>query len=766
MFGRLKDKLPGWAILLTLDFLVLQVSFFLIYWLRYSVEVFPGDMVGASPDLVSYILPDVVITICWIVVFAVFRFYRRGEIKWLFEEVTRVISATSFGMLVLVVLMLDLTDPLAEFKYSLFIYWGVILTGLILNRMYYFRYIQSGRKLSESEYNRMITTQKRVFVIFLDLAAIVAAYVGAFLLRFGGEIPRTEMSLMTNTVFVVMIIRFAMFAYFKVYTGLYRYASINDLLQIIKAVTAGSVILLIPVYFFHIPLFPRSVFILEWLLLVFLAGILRFGIRAGREIIPGILRPGKRLLIVGAGDAGEMIAREIKSSPELPYQPVGFIDDDASKKGMRIHGIPVLGDSNDIQRIVNKHRISQIMIAIPSASSQQMRRIILKCRNARVDFKTIPPLKDILDGKVSLQQVRDIEVNDLLGREQVSLDEGVIRNFITGRRVLVTGAAGSIGSEICRQTARFNPEALLMFDRAENNLYRLEIELNSKYTPGNRSVVVADINDESKVDHVFNEFQPDVVFHAAAYKQVPMMEYFPEEAIKNNVAGTRRIAEAAKRHNASAFVMISTDKAVRPTSIMGASKRIAEMLISEIARGSSTKFVTVRFGNVLGSDGSVVELFTKQIQRGGPVTVTDPRVTRYFMTIREATLLVMMAGSYGTNGQLMVLKMGEQVKIVDLAKDMITLAGLTPNEDVMIEFIGLRPGEKLYEELFIEEEGMLPSAHPKITIARTVESKSPDLITDIEHLQGLANQVRRSEIVDKIRVLVPSYTPTGHILKS
>ncbi len=766
MFGKSDNRFPGWVILLALDFLVLQVSFFLVYWLRYGADILPNEIVDVSPDLTSYIVPDLIVTACWLVIFGVFRFYRRGPIKWLFEEVTRVISATSLGMLALVALLVDFTDPLAEFKYSLFIYWGVILTGLILNRMYYFRYIQSGSKLSESEYNRMITTQKRVFLIFLDLAAIVAAYVGAFLLRFGGSIPRTEMSLMTNTVFVVMIVRFAMFAYFKVYTGLYRYASINDLLQIIKAVTAGSVVLLIPVYFFNIPLFPRSIFILEWLLLVFFAGALRFGLRAAREVVPGILRPGRRLLIVGAGDAGEMIAREIKSSPELPYQPVGFVDDDSTKKGMRIHGIPVLGDTNDIQRLVEKNRISQIIIAIPSASSQDMRAIVQKCRNAKVDFKTIPPLKDILDGKVSLKQVRDIEVDDLLGREQVTLDEGVIRNFITGRRVLVTGAAGSIGSEICRQTCRFNPEALLMLDRAENNLYRLEIELNSNFLPGSRSIVIADINDDAKIDHVFSEFRPDVVFHAAAYKQVPMMEFFPEEAIKNNVVGTRKVAEAARRHNTSAFVMISTDKAVRPTSVMGASKRIAEMLISEISKGSTTKFVTVRFGNVLGSDGSVVELFTRQIERGGPVTVTDPRVTRYFMTIREATLLVMMAGSIGTNGQLMVLKMGEQVNIVDLAKDMITLAGLTPNEDIMIEFVGLRPGEKLFEELFIEEEGMLLSAHPKITIARTVESESANLFADIEHLQGLASQIRRIEIVDKIKELVPSYTPTGQILKS
>ena len=426
----------------------------------------------------------------------------------------------------------------------------------------------------------------------------------------------------------------------------------------------------------------------------------------------------------------------------------------------------MLGDQSDIGDVVEKKHISEIIIAIPSASSRQMRSIISKCRDAKISFKTVPPLKDILDGTVSIHQVRDISVDDLLGRTQVNLDEGIIRNFIHGRRVLVTGAAGSIGSEICRQTARFKPETLLMLDRAENNLYKLEIELSSKFPDAVKKVVIADICDEAKTDKIIGDFQPDIVFHAAAYKQVPLMEYFPEEAVKNNVIGTKIVAEATIRHGVSAFIMISTDKAVRPTSVMGASKRIAEMMVRSLAGNSSTKFVTVRFGNVLGSDGSVVELFTSQIEQGGPVTVTDPRMTRYFMTIREATLLVMVAGSIGSSGQLMVLKMGEQVRIVDLAKDMITLAGHVPNEDIEIEYIGLRPGEKLYEELFVEEEGILPSNHPKIMIAQTTGPDGDNLLPDIEELHSLALQIKRDEIVDKIREIVPTYTPTRHTLKS
>ncbi len=761
MNAKLKDRLPGWLMLLALDVVALQISFFLVFWLRYH-----GGGPGKSVGLMSYLMPDVVVTASWLALFAVFRFYRKEPIKWLFEEVTRVVSATSLGMLILVVLLVDFTDPLAELKYSIFIYWGVILLLLVGNRIYYFRSIQSGERVSSEELHRMMATQRRVFLIFLDLFAIIASYVGAFLLRFGGSIPRTEMSLMTNTIFVVMVVRFAMFAYFKVYTGLYRYASINDLIQIIKAVTVGSILLLIPVYFFKIPLFPRSIFILEWMLLIFLSGALRFGLRAVREIMPTILRPGKRTLIIGAGDAGEMIAREIRSTRELNCQPVGFIDDDPAKRGVRIHGIPVLGDQTELEKIVEKKHISEIIIAIPSASSVQMRNIIQRCRNAKVSFKTAPPLKDILDGRVSMNQVRDISVDDLLGRDPVSLDEGIIRKFIMGRRVMVTGAAGSIGSEICRQTARFHPEILVMLDRAENNLYRLEIELSSSFREVDKVVVVADVCDKKKIDSLINEYQPDVIFHAAAYKQVPLMEYYPEEAVKNNIIGTRTVAETAIRYGVSAFIMISTDKAVRPTSVMGATKRIAEMMVNAMSNEGDTKFVTVRFGNVLGSDGSVVEIFARQIENGGPVTITDPRMTRYFMTIREATLLVMMAGAIGTNGKLMVLKMGEQVKIVELAKDMITLAGFTPNEDIEIEYMGLRPGEKLHEELFIESEGMLPSIHPKIMIAQTTGSDNDTLMNEIDELYALALDTRQTEVIDKICKIVPSFTPNRQMLRS
>jgi FlaA1/EpsC-like NDP-sugar epimerase len=765
MLRRISNKTPGWLLLLVLDLLVLQIAFLLVFWIRYKSNLFAVSVDSTSVGLASYLIPDVVLTACWLGLFALFRFYRREPGKWLFEEVTRVISATSLGMLILVLLLVDFRDPLAEMKYSVFIYWGVILLLLVGNRIYYFRYVQVGKRLSQEEHHRMVATQKRIFLIFLDLVVIVLSYCGAFLLRFGGVIPRTEMSLMTNTLFVVLVVRFAMFAYFKVYAGLYRYASINDLLQIIKAVTAGSVLLLIPVYFFKIPLFPRSVFVLEWLLLVFLAGGLRFGLRTAREIMPTILRPGKRTLIVGAGDAGEMIVREMRSSSELNYQPVGFIDDDPAKRGMRIHGIPVLGDQTELEKIVVKKHISEIIIAIPSASSDQMRRIIQRCRNAKVSFKASPPLKDILDGKVSINQVREISVDDLLGRDPVKLDEGIIKKFIAGRRVMITGAAGSIGSEICRQTCRFGPEAVVMVERAENNLYRLDIELSDKYPDVNKVAIVADVCDSGKIYSLMSEYRPEVVFHAAAYKQVPLMEYFPEEAVKNNIGGTRTVAETSIGHRVSAFVMISTDKAVRPTSVMGATKRISEMVVNALAVESDTKMVTVRFGNVLGSDGSVVELFTRQIERGGPVTVTDPRVTRYFMTIREATLLVMMAGAIGANGQIMVLRMGEQVKILELAKDMITLAGFVPNEDIAIEYIGLRPGEKLQEELFDQGEGNLPSKHPQIMIAKT-SGTHEQILDGIDELNELAVGARKEDIVAKIQQIVPSFTPKREMMKS
>lgn len=747
-----------------MDIAALQIAFVIIYWLRYSSGLFPPLSQAEASALSSYALPDAILTACWLGIFTLFRFYRHEPAKWLFEEVTKVISATSLGMLILVIFLVDFTDPLAEMRYSVFIYWGVILALLVANRIYYFRYHRSDEHAWDDDYHRMLMTQRRVLLIFLDLAAIVIAYAGSFFLRFGGSIPRTEMGLMTNTIFLVMVVRFAMFAYFKVYAGLYRYASINDLLQILKAATAGSVLLVIPVYFFSIPLFPRSVFVIEWLLLVFLAGGLRFGLRAVREIVPAMLRSGKRTLIVGAGDAGEMIARELRGAKDHGYQLIGFIDDDPTKKGMRIHGIPVLGDQAEIEPIVEKRHIEEMIIAIPSASSGQMRSIVERCRNAKVSFKTVPPLIDILNARVSMREVRGIRVDDLLGREPVHLDDNLIRSFVSGKRVLVTGAAGSIGSEICRQTARYNPDILIMLDRAENELYKLDIEIRSRFPEANRATEITDIRDSNKLDLLMSKTRPDVVFHAAAYKQVPLMEFFPEEAVMNNIIGTKTVAECAIRNRVSSFVMISTDKAVRPSSVMGASKRIAEMLVTSLSRTSDTKFVTVRFGNVLGSHGSVVELFTYQIEHSGPVTVTHPQVTRYFMTIKEATLLVMMAGAIGRNGQLMVLKMGEQVKIVDLARDMITLAGLVPDVDVPIEFVGLRPGEKLHEELFVEEEGILPSLHPKIMIATSIGSDDPELATKIDRLKLLASEVRRQEVIEGIRDIVPSFVPASQTL--
>jgi FlaA1/EpsC-like NDP-sugar epimerase len=413
---------------------------------------------------------------------------------------------------------------------------------------------------------------------------------------------------------------------------------------------------------------------------------------------------------------------------------------------------------------VEKRHIEEMIIAIPSASSGQMRSIVERCRNAKVSFKTVPPLIDILNARVSMREVRGIRVDDLLGREPVHLDDNLIRSFVSGKRVLVTGAAGSIGSEICRQTARYNPDILIMLDRAENELYKLDIEIRSRFPEANRATEITDIRDSNKLDLLMSKTRPDVVFHAAAYKQVPLMEFFPEEAVMNNIIGTKTVAECAIRNRVSSFVMISTDKAVRPSSVMGASKRIAEMLVTSLSRTSDTKFVTVRFGNVLGSHGSVVELFTYQIEHSGPVTVTHPQVTRYFMTIKEATLLVMMAGAIGRNGQLMVLKMGEQVKIVDLARDMITLAGLVPDVDVPIEFVGLRPGEKLHEELFVEEEGILPSLHPKIMIATSIGSDDPELATKIDRLKLLASEVRRQEVIEGIRDIVPSFVPASQTL--
>jgi FlaA1/EpsC-like NDP-sugar epimerase len=465
----------------------------------------------------------------------------------------------------------------------------------------------------------------------------------------------------------------------------------------------------------------------------------------------------RRFLIVGAGNAGEALLREMLRRRDANYDVVGFIDDDPAKQGMSIHGITVLGNVEQLPQICEKSTIDEIAIAIPSATRKQLRHVVQVCQGTALRFSTVPSLTDIASGKFSVSQMRHVDINDLLGREVVQLDMAQLEKFLKDKVILVTGAGGSIGSEMCRQVCAFGPKLLLLVEQAENPLFFIERELRKNFPDVQMKAVICDIAETARVSQVYEQYHPQVVIHAAAHKHVPLMEGNPGEAIKNNVIGTRNMANAADAFGTDDFVMISTDKAVNPTSIMGSSKRIAEMYIQDLNNTSKTHFMTVRFGNVLGSNGSVIPIFNKQILEGGPVTVTHPEMTRYFMTIPEASQLVLQAATMGSGGEIFLLDMGEPVKIVDLARELITLSGFRPGEDIEIEFSGLRPGEKLFEELSIEGEDMIPTKHPKIAIWKTISKDRQTLRDGIGKVIDIAHTQDRSKIVAAIKGLIPEF---------
>jgi FlaA1/EpsC-like NDP-sugar epimerase len=492
--------------------------------------------------------------------------------------------------------------------------------------------------------------------------------------------------------------------------------------------------------------------------IMFLA-LLRMAIRLYFEAFrPGEADRLKRLLIVGAGNAGEALLREIQRMPIAQYEVIGFIDDDPIKQGTNIHGIPVRGTVEQLPKICEDQNIEEIAIAMPEATHHQRRRVVqVFDKGTKIRFRTVPSLTDIASGKLRVSQIRDVSINDLLGREAVELDLDLIEAFLKDKTILVTGAGGSIGSEMCRQVCNFSPKLLLLIEQAENPLFYMEQELNKQFADIPVKAVVCNITDKMRVEEIFETYKPQVVIHAAAHKHVPLMELNPGEAIKNNITGTITVAEAANNYGATNFVMISTDKAVNPTSIMGSSKRIAEMYIQDLSRTSKTHFVTVRFGNVLGSEGSVVPIFKKQIAEGGPVTITHPKMKRYFMTIPEASQLVLQAATMGKGGEIFVLDMGEPVKIEDLARDLITLSGFKPGEDIEITYTNPRPGEKLFEELSIEGEDMQRTRHPKISIWKNKPMDRDTLRAGINELATIAQTQNYDEIVQKIKELVPEY---------
>lgn len=603
-------------------------------------------------------------------------------------------------------------------------------------------------------------------VMLTHLLIFVLAYTGAFLLRFDFSLPANYQSLMWHTLWVPLVVKAPLFYAAGQYAGWWRYVGLRDVLAVTRAAALSTLIFLALNYLFlENRLFPRSIYILDFLSTVVLISGARVAVRLLRELLAaramargqGELR---RLLIIGAGDTGETLLREINKNRNLLYHPLAILDDDKRKHGLRIHNVPVVGAIDKVAEVVEEHGINEIIIATPSATGDQLRAIYEKIQSTGIKPRILPAVENVLEGRFGLGALREIAIEDLLGRQEVKLDQKAIASYLRGKVVLVTGAGGSIGSEICRQVCRFGPAKLLMLEQAENPLFFIERELRRHYAEGNIEMVpvIADICEAERMDQVFARWKPDVVLHAAAHKHVPLMEANPGEAVRNNFLGTRNVARCADRHGVRNFVMISTDKAVNPTSVMGTTKRLAELYVQAMATQSQTRFIAVRFGNVLGSNGSVVPIFREQIRRGGPVTVTHPDMTRFFMTIPEATQLVLQAATEGASGQVFVLDMGEPVKIVDLARDMIRLSGFTPDEDIKITFTGPRPGEKLYEELSLDKENIRKTGHEKIFIGDVAQLPLETLEKEAAAMLALITEgATRTEVKTHLKSLVPEY---------
>ncbi len=563
---------------------------------------------------------------------------------------------------------------------------------------------------------------KRIsFLVLLDIVFANLAFLGSLLIRFE-TIPLEQWQFYLATFLPYTVIRLLSNHFFGIYRRAWRYASIDEVLAIVGAVSVGSVFSVTLCLFWFGSLPARSIVVLDWFLNIGLLGGSRF---LWRMVAPFInvlptVQPNttlKNVLIIGAGDGGVLVARELRNHYKGEVRLVGFVDDDQKKQNQRILGFPVLGTKEQIPAVVNQYGVDEIIISMPSVPRKVIREIVAVAQEPGKTVKILPGVFDLIEGNVTVNKIREVQIEDLLGRDPVKVDIVGMSAYLADHVVLVTGAGGSIGSELCRQIVSLKPKKLLLLDNCENNMYDIEMELKAK-SKVEIVPLVKDIRDRRSIETIFAEYKPDVVFHAAAHKHVPLMEQNPEESIKNNVFGTYQVAAAAHRHGAKRFVLVSTDKAVNPTSVMGASKRIAEMIIQHLDTISSTTFVAVRFGNVLGSRGSVIPLFRKQILAGGPVTVTHEKMIRYFMTIPEAVQLILQAGALASKGEIFVLDMGEPVSIMDLATTLIRLSGLQPYVDIDIKITGMRPGEKLYEELLTDEENVNTTTHERIFVAK------------------------------------------------
>ncbi|MGE4298733.1 MAG: polysaccharide biosynthesis protein [Desulfovibrionaceae bacterium] len=608
-------------------------------------------------------------------------------------------------------------------------------------------------------------------LLLLDLTLVLGSHWLAYVARFEGAIPREQMENLAAMMPYFGAIKLGCLFYFDLYRGMWRYTSIPDLFNIIKAVTAASLIMITLLLLTHrFQGYSRSVFLLDWLFTMLAVAGLRVGIRLfyGVGWVRFPLSGDKKAraaqrscVLLGAGKAAEKLVREINGNPDTMLEIVAVFDDDPTKQGRLIHGLPIIGPITSLPFWMNSEevKVHEALIAMPSLSGQGMRRIVDICEQAGLPSKTIPSLSEIADGKVSLKTLRDVNYKDLLGREQTNLDARGISGYLEGKVVLVTGAGGSIGSELCRQIIPFKPRLLLLLDASEFHLYSVQMELEHERRFKAYEVLLGSLRDRLWLSAMLDQHKPDVIFHAAAYKHVPMLESNPWQAVWNNVQATANLVAEAVNRGVDRLLVVSTDKAVRPTNVMGATKRLTERIMQAHC-GQGTRLMAVRFGNVVGSAGSVIPLFRRQIEKGGPVTVTHPEVTRYFMTTEEACQLILQAGSMGGGGEIFVLKMGQPVKIVDMARDLIRLSGKEPGKDIEIKFIGMRPGEKLYEELITEDEGVVPTDHDQIMVLRGGGCDWALVSGLIDTLGTAADAMDGARIRAELKQAVPEYTPS------
>jgi len=605
--------------------------------------------------------------------------------------------------------------------------------------------------------------QKTGIVFILDAVLSVCAFYSSLALRYSDfRISAVPSGVFFQSCLLLTIIQVSCFWFMGFYKGIWRFASTPDLFRLIKGITLAVSLSFGGIFLLNRMIgVPRSTFIIDWLLLLTFLGGMRFTYRIWRDNFwYKFNETFAKVVIVGAGAGGSQLFRELRESKDLQMKVVAFVDDDPSKYHKILHGVSIMGKIAELPAIIQKTGATKIFIAIPSATGDQILNIVESCKHTDLEFKTLPSMREIINGKTELSQLRNIEIEDLLGRKEVVLNDDSVQSMVANKIVLITGAGGSIGSEICNQIVKYNPQKLVLFEMTEFFLYELEKNLKKNYPSLEIIPIIGDVRNRDKVSNVFAKYLPQVVLHAAAYKHVPIMEDNPAEAVKTNIFGTKVVAEAAVAHNVERFVLISTDKAVNPTNVMGATKRVAELVCQFVQQNQKTKFMMVRFGNVLGSSGSVIPLFKQQLKSGGPITITHPDIIRYFMSIPEACRLVLQAAALGHGGEIFVLDMGAPVKIVDLAKQMIRLAGLKLGQNIEIKFTGLRPGEKLYEELFINHENTIATEHPMVKMARPTSSKI-DIPSLLSNLFKQIENATETDIKLALKTLVPEYFPHG-----